>query len=204
MNVSQQGAAGAPAPEDIVEFWRVAGRDKWFARDEEFDVQIRELFLPLHEKAARGELAHWEETPTGALTLVLLLDQFPRNMFRGKARAYQTDEAALALAERALDKGHDRATPMELRRFFYMPYMHAEDMENVLRSETLFKSLSDEEGVHYARLHVDLIDRFGRFPHRNEALGRKTTTEEQGFIDQGGYEGWDEAGATHSPVPMAS
>ena len=86
-----------------------------------------------------------------------------------------------------------------------MPYMHAEDLENVLRSETLFKNLLDEEGVHYARLHVDLIDRFGRFPHRNEALGRRTTPAEQTFIDQGGYEGWDEGGAAaHSPVPMSS
>lgn len=155
------------------------------------------------DRAARAELDSWEATPDGALALILLLDQFPRNMHRGSARAFSADAQARAVAERAMALGHDRATPLDLRRFFYMPFMHSESMEDQLRGETLFKSLADPEGVQYARRHLDLIDRFGRFPHRNKALGRTTTPDEQAFIDEGGYEGWSEGGEHHSPVPLA-
>jgi uncharacterized protein (DUF924 family) len=171
---------------EIVAFWRGAGPDKWFARDESFDQTIRSRFLQSYEAAANGELAAWEESVEGALALVLLFDQFPRNMFRDSARAFATDMQGRAAADRALARGFDRATDLAMRSFFYLPFMHSETLIDQDRCVRLYEALGDAEQLRYATEHRDVIRRFGRFPHRNRALGRDTTPAEQAFLEADG------------------
>ncbi|AWB25538.1 DUF924 domain-containing protein [Methylobacterium currus] len=171
----------AATPADLVAFWREAGFDRWFTADPAFDGACR-AYLPLHEAAARGALASWDETPEGALALVLLLDQFPRNLFRGTPRAWATDAQALAVAERALARGHDRAIEPALRIFLYMPLTHAEDLGLQERSVALFTALGLPVHREAAIEHRDLIRRFGRFPHRNAVLGRPETAAERDYL----------------------
>lgn len=174
---------------EIVSFWGEAGPEKWFEQDESFDQAIRLRFLPTCDAAANGELAVWEESAEGALALVLLLDQFPRNMFRGDARAFATDALARAVADRALARGFDQATDLTLRPFFYLPFMHSEALIDQDRSVRLYEALGDAEQLRYAREHRDVVQRFGRFPHRNSALGRDTTPAEQAFLQADGFGG---------------
>lgn len=178
-----------PTAHDILAFWRQAGPEKWFAKDEDFDAEIRRLFLPAYEKAARGELHDWEATPEGAFALILLLDQFPRNLFRGSAQAFATDAMALAVAEKAVERGFDREFANPERRFIYIPFMHSEELEHQERCIALTRAAQDEEGVKYAVIHRDVIRDFGRFPHRNPVLGRSTTPEESEFLAEGGFSG---------------
>jgi uncharacterized protein (DUF924 family) len=168
-------------PAEVVRFWRDAGRPRWFTADPVFD-HVCAAFRAAHEAAARGDLAAWEAEPEGALALILLLDQFPRNLFRGTPRAYATDAAALAAAERAVAREHDRAVPPDLRAFVYMPFMHAEDLGHQERGLALFLALGDPEQIDSAHEHRDLIRRFGRFPHRNAILGRAETAEERAYL----------------------
>lgn len=175
--------------ESIIQFWRDAGRARWFAKDDAFDSHIKESFGKAHMTAARGEYVHWLETPTGAYALLILLDQFPRNMFRNSGHAFATDGLALACAEDAITRGHDQAFANPERRFFYTPHMHAENLAMQERCVALCRAANDEEGEKFAILHRDIIARFGRFPHRNRALGRTTTPEEQAFLDAGGFAG---------------
>jgi uncharacterized protein (DUF924 family) len=170
-------------PAEIVTFWREAGPDKWFADDRAFDLAVRSRFLVTHEAAARGELAVWENGAEGALALVLLFDQFPRNMFRGEARAFATDAMARAVAERALAGGYDQAIDSTMRPFFYLPFMHSEALVDQHRCVRLYEALGDAEQLRYAREHRDVIEKFGRFPRRNRALGRQTTRAEREFLD---------------------
>ena len=170
-------------PAQIVSFWRDAGADTWFEQDESFDQAIRSRFLPSYEAAADGALAGWEDSAEGALALVLLLDQFPRNMFRGGARAFATDAQARTVADRALKRGFDRATEPELRPFFYLPFMHSESLSDQDRSVRLYEALGDAEELRFAKEHRDVVQKFGRFPARNPALGRATTPAEQAFLD---------------------
>ncbi|WP_072391555.1 DUF924 family protein [Hyphomicrobium sp. CS1GBMeth3] len=172
----------------VVTFWRQAGPDRWFAKDEAFDRRFRAHCLDLHEAAARGELTSWLAEPESALALVLLLDQFPRNCFRDTPRMFATDAAARAAATTAIAAGHDRTVDPELRAFFYLPFEHSEDLADQERSVALAQPLS-EEYRSYAELHRDIIRRFGRFPHRNAILGRETTPEELRFLDDGGFAG---------------
>jgi uncharacterized protein (DUF924 family) len=164
-----------PTADDVIAFWREAGADKWFARDDAFDASIKERFLALLEAARRGDLSHWEDTPDGALALVIVLDQFPRNMFRGDARTYAADPLARAVAARALARAFDQCFPPAERRFFYLPFEHSENLADQERCVALNRAAGDEEGVKWAELHADIIRRFGRFPHRNGVLGRATT-----------------------------
>ncbi|WP_084673777.1 DUF924 family protein [Methylobacterium sp. WSM2598] len=173
--------AGPVDPGDVVAFWREAGEARWFTAEPRFDAAYTR-FRAAHEAAARGECAAWEADAEGALALVLLLDQFPRNLFRGTPRAYATDAAALAAAERALARGHDRAIAPELRAFLYMPFMHAEDAALQDRSLALFAALGLHRHLAAAREHRDLIRRFGRFPHRNPILGRAETPQERAYL----------------------
>ncbi len=173
---------------DVVAFWRDAGPDRWFVKDDAFDERFRTRCLTLHETAARGGLASWAADPEGALALVLLLDQFPRNSFRGTPRMFATDAAARSIAASAIAAGHDRAVPPDLRVFFYLPFEHSEDLADQDRSVALAAPLSAEYRA-YAELHRDIIRRFGRFPHRNALLGRTTTPEERRFLDDGGFAG---------------
>jgi uncharacterized protein (DUF924 family) len=170
------------APAEILSFWGEAGPDKWFAQDEGFDQAIRLKFLSTYEAAANGELAAWEETAEGALALVLLLDQFPRNMFRGDARAFATDAMARVVADRALARGFDQATDVAMQSFFYLPFMHSEALIDQDRCVRLYEALGDAGQSRYATEHRDVVQRFGRFPQRNRALGRDTTPAEQAFL----------------------
>jgi uncharacterized protein (DUF924 family) len=175
--------------DDVLAFWTEAGSDKWFSKDDAFDSAIRETFLATYEAAAAGRLAGWEETPNGALALVIVLDQFPRNMFRGSARAWAADPLARAVAKRAIASDYDRDVSAELRSFFYLPLMHSEDIGDQELCVELCRALGSAETLKYAELHADIIRRFGRFPHRNSVLGRETTPEERAFLDGGGFAG---------------
>ncbi len=172
----------------IVDFWRRAGPDRWFAKDADFDRLFRQRFLAAHEAAARGELAELPASAEGALALVLLLDQFPRNAFRGSPRMYATDEMARRVAADAIEAGYDRAVDPELQRFFYLPFAHSEGLPDQQRSVALVRRLGDPDRAH-AQRHHDIVRRFGRFPHRNAILGRTTTADEQRFLDDGGFAG---------------
>ena len=178
-----------PTPQDVVAFWRDAGPPKWFAKDDAFDAACRERFMGAWEKAARGELASWEKTPEGALALILLLDQMPRNMFRGDPRTWSTDPQALAAATRALDKGFDQEIEADLRAFVYLPFEHAEDLPAQDLSLVLFEKLGAAEQLKWARHHHAIIARFGRFPHRNETLGRTSTPEELAYLEEDDFRG---------------
>jgi uncharacterized protein (DUF924 family) len=176
-----------PQPIDVLDFWWTAGIDKWYGGGETFDDTCRERFQNLLEIAASGELEDWEETPHGSLALLIVLDQFSRNIFRGTARAFAQDAQALAVAERAVAAGFDRCFPAPARNFFYMPFTHAENLDAQERCCDHFRTSGDQDGYYYALLHMDAIRRFGRFPHRNGVLGRETTAEEQRYLDTGGF-----------------
>jgi len=180
------GAAATPA--EIVAFWRTAGPKRWFEKDAAFDDEVRRRFLGTHEAAASGKLTAWEQNAQGALALLILLDQYPRNMFRGQARAFATDTLARAVASRAILNGFDGAFP-DMRGFFYLPFQHSEDIKDQERGVALYKASGDADGLKWAELHADIIRRFGRFPHRNAILGRVSTPEEQAFLDGGGFAG---------------
>jgi uncharacterized protein (DUF924 family) len=175
--------------EAVLAFWRSSGPDKWFNKDTAFDVEIRTRFLATYEAAAHGDLTAWEETRDGALALVIVLDQFPRNMFRGVACAFAADPLARAVATRAIERGFDLQTPIQERAFFYLPFEHSEEMMDQERCCALFRATGDAEALKWAELHADIIRRFGRFPHRNAVLGRMTTPDEQAFLDSGGFAG---------------
>jgi len=178
-----------PQPHEVVEFWRAAGAQRWFARDEAFDTECATRFLDAHHAAARREFETWMEDPQGALALLILLDQIPRNVFRGSAHAYATDGLAREYARRALEAGFDTQVEPALRVFFYMPFEHSEDLADQERALFLHRALPGANADHWARIHHDIIRRFGRFPHRNAALGRTTTPEEQAFLEGGGFKG---------------
>lgn len=187
------GISNGIDPGAVIAFWQTAGPKKWFAADADFDQSIRDQFEQAHLLAAKGGLAGWEETAQGALALLLLTDQFPRNIYRNSAHAFATDPLARAVADRALASGFDAQTDPSLRMFFYLPFEHHEDAQSQARSVALFEKLTAETGDHsildYARLHRDLIARFGRFPHRNAVRGRASTAEEAAYLSQGGFAG---------------
>jgi len=183
----------AALPADILTFWRDAGPKRWFAKSDGFDASIRLRFEPAHHAAARGEYDGWIANADGALALLILLDQFPRNLYRGSAHSYATDPLASHFAAEALARGHDRRFEPPLRPFFYLPFEHSEDLADQDRSVALCEAMKAETGeegfLQWAIGHRDVIARFGRFPHRNRALGRATTPEEQVFLDEGGFAG---------------
>ena len=174
-------------PGEILGFWREAGRKRWYTRDAGFDALVRSRYLALWRKAAAGELSSWEASDEGALALVIVLDQFPRNMFRGDITAYSSDALAREVAGRAIGRGADQRIDATLLEFLYMPLMNSEQLADQLRCVDLFRNAGNAENLKYAEHHADIIRRFGRFPHRNRVLGRDTTPEEQAFLDQGGF-----------------
>lgn len=180
--------AAAFDPSAVVEFWRQAGPQAWFAKDDAFDARFRDAFSRAHEAAAAGKLDLWLEAPESALALLLLLDQFPRNCFRGSPRMYATDALARERADRALALGHDQAIPIPLRAFFYLPFGHSEQLADQERAVALIEPLGPEFAKH-AHGHRDIVKRFGRFPHRNAVLGRESTAEELQFLAEGGFSG---------------
>jgi uncharacterized protein (DUF924 family) len=175
-------------PADIIGFWREAGPERWWRADPVFDARCRTHWLDAHLAAARRELDAWRGDVEGALALVLLLDQIPRNVFRGSAHAYATDPLARHVAGHAIASGLDIAGPRDLRGFFYLPFQHSEDLADQARAVALYTAMGDETMLPYARRHQEVIARFGRFPHRNAALGRANTAEEDAWLRAGG--GW--------------
>lgn len=185
-------------PQDVLDFWFGAAasaehgkrREVWFKKSDVFDQAIRSRFLALYELAADGRLAAWDRTPQTLLALIVVCDQFPRNMFRNDARAFATDSIALGAAQRMAARGWDhQLSPLE-RQFVYLPFEHAEDMAMQDRSVELFELLAREPALadlpEWARKHRDIVARFGRFPHRNAALGRASTPAEVEFLSQPG------------------
>jgi uncharacterized protein (DUF924 family) len=187
--MSEQGAPARQSAEDVLAFWLAAGPDRWFEDDEAFDAAIRERFAATYEDAAAGLLGAWENSPGSALALVIVLDQFPRNMFRQSARSFATDPLARTVAGRAIAKGFDQRIAMPERSFFYLPFEHSEELADQERAVVLMGATGDADLLKWAELHADIIRRFGRFPHRNAAVGRTTTPEEQAFLDGGGFGG---------------
>lgn len=174
-------------PSSVVAFWKEAGPPKWYAKDDAFDREFRDAGRALHWAAARRELDSWMDTAEGALALMILLDQYPRNSYRGTAHQFATDNLALSLAKQAIAAGHHLAVAPDLRQFFMTPYEHS---ENLADHDELIPLIGDlPEVARYAVIHRDIIARFGRFPHRNRCLGRETPPPEQVFLDEGGFKG---------------
>lgn len=178
-----------PLWKSVVEFWRTAGYEAWFSKSDDFDRQIRERFGELHAAAANGELDNWRKEPESALALIILLDQFSRNLYRDDARAFAQDEKACEIADAAIESGFPEKVDPELRSFFYMPFMHSEKIADQRRSISLQHALGGRDSLKYAIIHHDIIHRFGRFPHRNKVFGRYTTPAEQAFLKSGGFSG---------------
>ena len=186
--MSVQATDPLDPPETVVAFWRAAGPALWFAKDDAFDRRFRDSFLRLHEAASRRELDDWLATATGSLALLILLDQFPRNSFRGTPRMYATDVLARRMADLAIRAGHDQMVDEDLRIFFYLPFAHSEALADQERAVRLASQLPDPHPSR-ARHHCEIVRRFGRFPHRNSILGRLMRPEEQQYLDAGGYAG---------------
>lgn len=174
-------------PRDILEFWKDVGPRGWFRADPALDAAMRDRFAAFLGEAARLEPPHWRDTANGMLALVILFDQFSRNIHRGSAKAFENDERARALADEALRRGGDRACDPSLAHFFFMPFMHSENLADQDRCVALFAARNDAQSGKFARTHRDVIARFGRFPHRNAALGRKPTPDEIEFLANGGF-----------------
>ncbi|HEY5226480.1 MAG TPA: DUF924 family protein [Methylovirgula sp.] len=177
----------ACTPGDVIKFWDEAGAERWFSSDPAFDAKVRETWLEAHETAARRQLTDWEADAEGMLALLLLLDQFPRNMFRGTPHAFATDLMALGVAARAMARRDDLKFENPWKRFFYLPFMHSERLADQERCLDLCRAADDEDSYRSSLVHIDIIARFGRFPHRNATLGRTTTPQEQAFLDAGGF-----------------
>ena len=177
-------------PEEILSFWLdEVGAEGWYKQDEALDADIRERFLPTYEAAMDGQFALWLTYPSGVLAYVILLDQFSRNMFRGEAKAFASDKVALAAAKQAVHRGWDQKIDAPARQFSYLPMMHAENLCDQEQCVRLMKERlpGGEDNLLHARVHREVIRRFGRFPYRNEALGRRSTDQEREFADNGGY-----------------
>ncbi|TPK72937.1 DUF924 family protein [Mesorhizobium sp. B2-4-15] len=172
----------------VTKFWRDAGEDAWFEKSDAFDTAFRDQFLDLHYAAARRECDDWSNHAEGSLALMILLDQFPRNCFRGTGHMYATDPLARHFAEKAVMAGQDRLLEPEFRVFLYLPFEHSELLADQERSVELTQAHAPDY-LRYAEEHRDIIQRFGRFPHRNRMLGRETTAEEKAFLDKGGFSG---------------
>lgn len=185
----QSTKANMTLAQDIVAFWRAAGPQKWFAKDEAFDAEIRTRFFEAHQQAACNAFAGWIEEAESGLALILLLDQFPRNLYRGSAHAFATDPLALAAAREAFRRGHDARCGVEMKSFFYLPFMHSERIEDQELCLALCRTHGLAGNLSFAEEHRDIIRRFGRFPHRNPVLGRVTTAPEQAYLDGGGFAG---------------
>jgi uncharacterized protein (DUF924 family) len=168
---------------EVLKFWFELDRKAWFEKNPALDDEIRQRFLPAYELGAAGKLGAWKQAPASCLALVILLDQFPRNMFRGTARAFAADPIALEAACLILDRGWNEAMTPDERMFAYLPFEHSEVLQDQERSLKLFEGNPNFE---WARRHWEIIRRFGRFPHRNASLGRASTPEEIEFLQQPG------------------
>lgn len=168
---------------DVLEFWfSDQMQPYWFAKSDDIDRRITDDFTGIYEAAHRRGLDDWMETPEGALALIIVLDQFPRNMFRGSGRSFESNDLALEHARAALDAGYDAQLDPTRRQFFYLPFMHSEDLPDQTRSVELYEALGNQNALDFAVAHRDIIEQFGRFPHRNAALDRPSTPDEVEFL----------------------
>lgn len=175
--------------QEVIHFWFEETKPvQWFQKNSDFDNLIYERFYASYRLAAEGLCASWQDDAMGALALCLVLDQFPRNMFREMPESFATDAQALRVATLALHRGYDQLMPPERRRFLYLPFEHSESIENQNRAVSLFATMKDDDplGYDYALRHKAVIERFGRFPHRNAILGRKNTPDEDEYLAQPG------------------
>lgn len=171
-------------PQNVRDFWFSDEiQPYWFEKSDEIDRQIIQLFGETYEAAHGGHLDHWMGNAQDALALCIVLDQFPRNMFRGSGRAFESNDLALKHARTALARGYDQQVEAKPRPFFYLPLMHAEDLDEQQDCVKLYEALGDGRSLHFAREHRDIIARFGRFPHRNAVLGRANSEEEAAFLE---------------------
>lgn len=172
-------------PDDVLAFWfSPKMRENWFEKSDAIDADIRARFLDTYEAARAGRLETWKQEPESALALTILFDQFPRNMFRGSPRSFESDGLALDVAMQALDHDFDRQLSAEQRQFFYLPFMHSENLDHQRRCVELYERLGDPYALGFARQHYDIIARFGRFPHRNKVPNRATTEDEADFLKE--------------------
>lgn len=181
--------AAAVSPAEVIRFWIEAGPEKWFCKDDSFDTAIRDRFGPAVAAARDGALDAWATEREGRLALIILLDQFSRNIHRGSQLAFAGDAKALRLARQALAAGDFEAWPKEKAQWLMLPFEHCEDIDAQNRAVALCEKLEDAELVKFAEIHREIIRQYGRFPHRNAVLGRVTTIEEQQFLDKGGFAG---------------
>ena len=183
MRTTVQNRAG-----EVLTFWQEAGPESWYRQDAPFDRTIRDRFGALWDLACAGGCDHWAMGPKGALGLIVLTDQLPRNMFRDNPRAFASDARALRIAASALNHGWDLRVAEPMRQFFYLPFMHSEMLTDQDRSVRLFKArMEGGDNLLHARAHREVIRRYGRFPYRNAALGRVSTPQEEVFLHAGGY-----------------
>lgn len=180
--------SGHPEADAFIEFWRRAGASAWFTKNADFDADLRGRFLDLHWSVARREREQWLDSAYGGLALIMLLDQFPRNAFRGTAHMYATDPLARRYARAAIAAGAVIAVDEVLRPFLFLPFMHSESLHDQHYSLELYRAHCPQN-LEFALEHCDIIERFGRFPHRNPELGRSTTPAEQRFLESGGFAG---------------
>lgn len=179
----------AATPNDILFYWRQAGPQKWYKKDPRFDAALQLKFEPVHYAASKGQYDKWRESADGALALLILLDQIPRNIYRGSAHSYATDPLARSIARAAVEAGFHRQVEPILAQFFVLPFEHSEDIADQDFALALAAELGDAEILKWVQIHREIIAKYGRFPHRNAALGRVTTPEEQEFLDDGGFAG---------------
>lgn len=179
----------AVSPRDVLDFWFAAGEEKWWAKSDAFDDDIRHRFGAAHADAVAGKLDGWLSEPAGALALVIVLDQFSRNLYRQDHRAWAQDARAREVMREAMKRRYDVELPLTARKWIYMPYMHSEILADQEEGLPHFASLDDANTMKFADEHADIIRRFGRFPHRNAVLGRVSSPQEQDFLDQGGFAG---------------
>ena len=176
-------------PDEVLSFWiDEIGPKGWYFGGDDVDAKIRNRFEPLWDAIMAGEFSDWARSPSGALARIIVLDQFSRNMFRGSAKSFAADERALRFAGEAIEAGQDLEIPEPERQFFFLPYMHSEDIEVQNEGVRHFEiKMNDGHNLVHAKAHREIIARFGRFPYRNEALGRETTDEEADWMAKGGY-----------------
>ena len=173
------------SPATVLDFWFAPEHAAfWFEKSAAFDAACIEALMPAHLAAVSGELEHWKAGADGTLALCILLDQLPRNAFRGQARAFASDAQARATARHALAQGFDLQTPVDRRGFLYLPFEHSEELADQFLSEALFRTFGDKDLTFYAARHREIVERFGRFPHRNGILGRVTTDAERRFLEE--------------------
>jgi uncharacterized protein (DUF924 family) len=172
---------------EVLDFWfNPSSKAHWFEPSAAFDQAVAARLGDLHRRAAGGAFEAWQSSAEGCLALCILLDQGPRQLFRGEARAFATDAKALAVAKRALAQGFDRQLPVEQRQFLYLPLMHSERLTDQERCVALYEAEELRHNLRHAADHAEIIRRFGRFPHRNVALGRTSTAAEEAYLRDGG------------------